>query len=145
NAGGIAGAVLWGRAAETSLGRRGAVALAGILGTATIPMFLMTSSPSWLLLGSLLMGIGGPGMWGVIPTYLSERFPTAARSAVAGFAYHAGAAIGAATPTVIGNLKDRGVSLATGMSIFIAAATVLSIALIWMGPETKGRHFKALD
>ncbi len=145
NAGGVLGAVIWGRAAETRLGRRGAVALGGALGTVTIPMFLMTTNPFWLLTGSLLIGIGGPGMWGVIPTYLSERFPTAVRSAGAGLAYHAGAAIGAATPTVIGRLRDNGVSLNTGMSIFIGVANVLSIALIWMGPETKGRLFKAQE
>src|SRR5207248_2512211 len=118
NAGGIGGALIWGRAAETRLGRRGAVAVAGVLAMVAIPMYLMTSNPFWLFTGSLLMGIGGGGMWGVIPTYLSERFPTAVRSAGAGLAYHAGAAIGAATPYIIGTLRDNALPLTTGMSIF---------------------------
>jgi len=142
NIGGIAGALVWGRAAETRLGRRGAVTCGALIGIVTIPLFLMTTAPVLVLFGALLMGLGGPGMWGVIPTYLSERFPTAARGAGSGLAYHAGAAIGSATPTLIGALKDRGTPLNVAMAAFIAASNFISILLIWAGPETKGRSLE---
>jgi MFS family permease len=115
------------------------------MGIVTIPMYLMTSDPFYLLTGSFVNGLGGPGMWGVITTYLSERFPTVARGAGAGFAYHAGAAVGAATPYLIGRLKDQGVALSTAMGMFIGISNFLAIVLIFAGPETKGREFKALD
>jgi SHS family lactate transporter-like MFS transporter len=84
-------------------------------------------------------------MWGIIPTYLSERFPTAARGVGPGFSYHAGAAIGAITPYLIGGLRDNGYSLAGSMAIFIAVANVLAVLMLWLGPETRGHKFAALD
>jgi SHS family lactate transporter-like MFS transporter len=145
NAGGVVGAILWGRAAESRLGRRGAVTLGGLMGVVAIPLYLMTTNPALLMIGSLLMGLGALGIWGVIPTYLSERFSTAVRGAGGGFAYHAGTAIAAPTPYLIGKLTDNGVSRSDGMSMFIAVANLLAVALIWAGPETKGQVFHAAD
>jgi MFS transporter, SHS family, lactate transporter len=145
NTGGIAGAVLWGRASETSIGRRGAATMGAVMGVAMIPLYLMTSNPTYMILGALLIGIGGPGMWGVIPTYLTERFPTAARGVGPGFAYHAGAAIGSLTPALIGGLKDRGLALNVAMAWFIGIANIVAVAFMWIGPETRGREFKAVD
>jgi MFS family permease len=142
NAGGIIGAIVWGRAAETRMGRRGAVTAGALMGVVTIPLFLMTVNPPLVFFGALLMGIGGPGMWGVIPTYLAERYSTSARGVGAGFSYHAGAAIGSATPTLIGALKDRGMALASVMSVFIGVSNVLAILLIWAGPETRGKQLE---
>ena len=91
-----------------------------------------------------MIGIGS-GMWGVIPTYLSERFPTSARSVGSGFAYHAGAAIGSLTPTLIGALKDRGMALNIAMSWFIAASYLTAILMMWAGPETAGVQLSSFD
>ena len=145
NAGGILGAILWGRVSETNLGRRGSATLGAVMGIAMIPMFLMTNTPSLMFFGALLIGIGGPGMWGIIPTYLSERFPTAARGVGPGFAYHAGAAIGAITPALIGRLRDNGFALNSAMAVFIAVSNVLAVLMLWLGPETRGSRFDALD
>lgn len=145
NLGGVIGAIIWGRASETRLGRRGAATVAGLLGILMIPLFLFTRAPELLLAGALLIGIGGPGMWGVIPGYLSERFPTAVRGVGPGFAYHVGAGIGAFTPTLIGHLKDGGMPLGNAMGLCILVANVLAIALLWTGPETRGREFSAVD
>ena len=145
NAGGIGGAFIWGRASETRFGRRGATTLGGLMGIVLIPLYLMTTNPTYMILGALLIGIGGPGMWGVIPTYLTERFPTATRGVGPGLAYHAGAAIGSLTPTLIGRLKDQGMPLNIAMAWFIGIANLVSIVLMWMGPETRGREFKAIE
>jgi MFS transporter, SHS family, lactate transporter len=144
NMGGIFGSMLWGRVSE-SVGRRAAATMGAVMGIVMIPLYLMTADPTYMILGALLIGIGGPGMWGVIPTYLSERFPTSARGVGAGFAYHAGAAIGSFTATVIGQLKDRGIPLNVAMAWFIGAANVVAILFLWLGPETRGREFKAVD
>jgi MFS transporter, SHS family, lactate transporter len=145
NLGGIAGAALWGRLSETRLGRRGAITVASLMGILSIPLYLLTSNPTVLFLGSLVMGMGAPGMWGVVPSYLTERFPTVVRGVGSGFAYHAGAAIGSVTPALIGRLQDRGFALTTAMSALIAASGLIVILSIWLGPETRGREFTAVE
>jgi putative MFS transporter len=89
------------------------------------------------------MGICGIGIWGMAPTYLTERFPTVVRGVGPGLAYHAGAAIGSVTPTLIGLLQQRGMALATAMGLVIAAAGVTVATVIWLGPETRGTAFTA--
>jgi SHS family lactate transporter-like MFS transporter len=145
NVGAISGAMLWGRVSETRLGRRGSATLGSLMGIAMIPFFLFTTDPMFRALGAFLIGVGGPGMWGVIPTYLSERFPTAARGVGPGFSYHMGAALGAVTPAWIGRLRDSGYALNSAMAIFIAIANVLAIVMLFLGPETRGKTFDALD
>jgi MFS family permease len=80
----------------------------------------------------------GTGAFGVVPTYLSERFPTATRGVGAGFAYQTGAALAAVGPTLIGSLRDNGVALPSGMAVCILISGVLAIGLFWIGPETRG-------
>jgi SHS family lactate transporter-like MFS transporter len=89
--------------------------------------------------GAFLMGLFGAGNFGMVPTYLNERFPTASRAAGAGFAYHVGAATSALMPLVIGALQDGGVSLASAMAYSIAGTGTLLVILMWLGPETRGR------
>jgi MFS family permease len=97
--------------------------------------------PLELLFGALLMGACGIGAWGMAPSYLTERFPTAARAVGPGFAYHAGAAIGSLTPVFIGMLQDRGARLPVAMAACILAAGLLIAGMIWLGPETRGQNF----
>ena len=91
------------------------------------------------------MGIGAPGMWGVVPSYLTERFPTEVRGVGAGFAYHAGAGIGSVTPALIGSLQDRGFALVIAMGVLIAVSGLIVILVIRLGPETRGREFTAVE
>jgi MFS transporter, SHS family, lactate transporter len=143
NGGAIAGAVAIGRLSETPLGRRGAAILATFVGILAIPVYLFTSSGALLAAGALAMGVFGAGNFGVVPAYLTERFPTAVRAAGAGFAYHAGAVLGSFTPTLVGNLQDRGLPLPTAIAACIAASGVMLMALIALGPETRGTKFHA--
>jgi SHS family lactate transporter-like MFS transporter len=145
NLGGIAGAALCGRISEGRLGRRGASTLAALVGIAAVPMYLFATDP-WLLgTGAFVIGVFGAGAWGIVPTYLSERFPTAARGVGAGFAYHAGAALGSITPSVVGALSDRGWPLANAMATCIVIALLLVAGMLWLGPETRGREFTATE
>jgi MFS transporter, SHS family, lactate transporter len=140
NVGAVVGMALWGQCSETRLGRRGAVALAAILGVMAIPLYLYADSARGLWAGALLMGGCGSGIWGMAPSYLSERFPTAARAVGLGFAYHAGAAVGALTPALVGTLQDRGTMLSDAMAMCIGLSGLLVAGMIWMGPETRGRR-----
>jgi MFS transporter, SHS family, lactate transporter len=145
NSGGVAGAFVAGRLSESALGRRGAATLMMAIGIASIPLYVFTSNTLLMWVGAFSMGLFGAGAWGIVPSYLTERFPTAVRAAGAGFAYHAGAAMGSFTPQLIGMMQDRGTPLPNAMAMCIAGAGVLVIALIWMGPETRGRQFHARD
>src|SRR5262245_25848573 len=145
NVGAIAGAVAIGRLSETFLGRRGAAILSTLVGVVFIPLYVFTSNAALLWIGALMMGFFGAGNFGIVPAYLTERFPTIARAAGAGFAYHVGAGFGSFTPTLVGALQDRGVALASAMAICIAGSGLLLSILVWMGPETRGQEFHAHD
>jgi MFS transporter, SHS family, lactate transporter len=145
NAGGIIGTALWGKVSETRLGRRGAISLAALLGVLSIPLFVEVGHSTMLLMGALSMGAFGIGAWGMAPSYLTERFPTAARAVGPGFSYHAGAAVGSLTPMIIGILQDRGVDLPRAMGTSIAVAGVFVAATIWLGPETRGTKFASSE
>ena len=138
NAGGVIGAFLGGRLSETALGRRGAMSLVTLIGVASIPLFLYTSDTSLMLVGAAAMGTFGTGAFGVVPSYLNERFPTAVRAGGAGFAYQSGAAVASIAPSVIGSLRDDGMALPVAMALSIAAAGVAAIVLVWTGSGDQG-------
>jgi SHS family lactate transporter-like MFS transporter len=145
NVGAITGALFFGRLSEGRLGRRGSAALATLIGILVIPLFVLTTNGTLLGVGALTMGFFGAGNFGVVPGYLTERFPTIVRGAGAGFAYHLGAGVGSFTPTLVGLLQDRGLALPTAMSACIAISGTLIIILISLGPETRGTEFRAVD
>jgi len=145
NLGTAIGNLTWGRVSETRAGRRGAATIATLGGMAAIPLYLFTATTGAILAGAFLMGAFGCANFGVIPTYLSERFPTNTRGAGAGFAYHVGAALGSLTPFVIGALQDGGMPLATAMAWCMAISGVLVIVMLRLGPETRGRLLHATN
>ena len=143
NFGTMVGNLIWGRVSETWVGRRGAASLATIGGLAATPLYLFSDSTAGLFTGALLMGLFGAANFGVVPTYLNERFPTAARAAGAGFAYHAGAAASALMPLVVGAMRDRGSALPTAMAGCMLVTGTLLVVFIWLGPETRGKELIA--
>ena len=141
NLGAILGMASWGRASETRLGRRGAVSMSAVMGVASVPLFLAGDSGGLLWPGAFLMGAMGAGIWGMAPSYLTERFPTEVRGVGPGLSYHVGAAVGSLTPFVVGQLQDTGMTLTGAMRLCIVASGLTVAVMIWMGPETRGRAF----
>jgi MFS transporter, SHS family, lactate transporter len=137
----VGGAVAFGRLSETILGRRGAISIAALAGVASMPLYVHGSGPMPLCLGALMMGAFGAGIWGVVPAYVTEMFPTATRGIGAGLSYHVGAAVASTMPVLMGLMQDRGMALANIMTITIAITLILSAGLIRLGPETRGRNF----
>ena len=140
NAGGLIGSVVLGTLSEQWGGRRGAATLGVVLGLCAAPLFLFSSAAWALMLGAWLIGFFASGAWGIVPGYLSERFPTEARGVGTGFSYHVGVGLGAYTPYLIGALQDAGTDLGTAMFWCILAGSVIVVVLLWMGPETRGRE-----
>jgi hypothetical protein len=145
NVGAIIGTAAWGRLSETALGRRGAVTITVFLGMASLPLYLHAGDPLMGALGALMMGAFGMGVWGMAPAYTTERYPTSVRGVGPGFCYHAGAAIGAMMPYVLGTLQDRGFTLVNIMTAAMLVSGLMSVGLIWLGPETRGREFSEVD
>jgi len=143
NIGGILGALIFGRLSEGPLGRRGSASIATLAGILAIPLYVFAANTTLLLVGALAMGLFGAGNFGVVPGYLTERFPTVARAVGAGFAYHVGAGLGSSTPFIVGMMQDRGFALSTAMAACIAGSGALVIVMLWLGPETRGTHFRA--
>jgi MFS transporter, SHS family, lactate transporter len=139
NAGGVIGSVFFGALSERWGGRRGAATVGMLAGLASAPVFLFSGSQAGLLLGAWLIGFCASGAWGIVPGYLSERFPTEARGVGTGFTYHVGVGIGSYAPYLIGALQDSGTDLRTAMVTCIVSAGVVVVVLLWLGPETRGR------
>lgn len=139
NAGGLLGSVALGAMSERWGGRRGSATLGMVVGLLSVPLYLFGDSQWVLMLGAWMMGFFAAGAWGMVPGYLSERFPTEARGVGTGFAYHAGVGIGSYAPYLIGRLQDGGTDLRVAMAYCIVTAGVVCVALLWLGPETRGR------
>jgi MFS family permease len=117
------------------------VSIAALAGIGSIPLYLHGSSPVALCVGALTMGAFGGGMFGVVPAYTTEMFPTATRGIGPGFAYHVGTAVASIVPVLMGLMQDRGMPLTDIMNTAIAGCLILSAGLMWLGPETRGRNF----
>ena len=139
NAGGVIGSIAFGTLSEKWGGRRGAATLGMVAGLLSAPVYLFSETSSGLLLGAWLIGFFASGAWGIVPGYLSERFPTEARGVGTGFSYHVGVGFGAFAPYLIGVLTDGGTALQTAMFWCVIGGGLGVITLLWLGPETRGR------
>src|SRR5262249_56690508 len=72
NVGAITGAMFFGRISEGRLGRRGAAALATLVGVLSIPLFVLVENGTLLWIGALAMGFFGAGNFGGVPRYLID-------------------------------------------------------------------------
>jgi len=140
NAGGVLGSIAFGMLSEKWGGRRGAATLGMIAGTLAAPVYVFSDTSGGLMLGAWLVGFCASGAWGIVPGYLSERFPTEVRGVGTGFSYHVGVGIGAFAPYLIGVLQDGGTDLRRAMMWCIVAGGISVITLLWLGPETRGRQ-----
>ncbi len=139
NAGGVIGSIVFGTLSEKWGGRRGAATLGMVAGVLSTSVYLFSETSSGLMLGAWLVGFFASGAWGIVPGYLSERFPTEVRGVGTGFSYHVGVGFGAFAPYLIGVLQDGGTQLQQAMFWCIVGGGIGVITLLWLGPETKGR------
>lgn len=142
NAGGVIGSIAFGTLSEKWGGRRGAATLGMVAGLLSAPVYLFSDTSAGLLLGAWLIGFCASGAWGIVPGYLSERFPTEARGVGTGFSYHVGVGFGAFAPYLIGVLTDAGTALQTAMFWCVIGGGIGVITLLWLGPETRGRELE---
>jgi SHS family lactate transporter-like MFS transporter len=135
NAGGIAGAAVWGWAADTKLGHRRALMLAALLSLLSLPSFLFAESAPALVGGALAIGLTGAGMIGITPSFVGRRFQTSERALGWGLVYHLAVSAGALAPLAIGSLQDHGWTLPMAMAVTIGSASVVALALLLTSRE----------
>jgi SHS family lactate transporter-like MFS transporter len=103
----------------------------------TIPSTLLyTLNPSYTatIIGAVLMGLIANGVFGIVPSYLSRRFPTAVRSTGMGTGYAIAGATGALAPYIVAGFTHQW-GLATSMAVFIALGAVLAAFVASFNPS----------
>ena len=139
NIGAIAGALIFG-ALSQRVGRRVAILLALIVASISIPGWAFGNSVATLSIGSFLMQIGVQGAFGVVPAHLNELSPPAARSLFAGSVYQMGVLLASPGPALQFMLRQL-VGYRWALTAFETSLIILTMIIIWLGPEAKNRNF----
>jgi MFS family permease len=133
------GYVLFGFAAD-AFGRRRSYVTYLLVASALVPLYGMTSSPTWLLVLGPLVAFFGTGFFSGFSALASELFPTSVRASAMGISYNLGRGLSALAPFAVGALAARyglGSAFLLQAGAFFAAA-MLALAL----PETKGKQLE---
>jgi SHS family lactate transporter-like MFS transporter len=130
----------WGWAADR-IGRRWAMILPAICGIPLVPLYLLTTNYTTIVVFFALQGLfAAGGIFGQNPSYLAERFPTEVRATASGFCYHQGAIFGGLTAPILAYLAtDLHLGFGIPMMIGTLVGLVSFIAALLVGPETKGK------
>jgi len=131
-------------ALSEKIGRRITLVYFSLIGALVIPLYSLTHTYNLAMLGAALTGLFALGLWGVIPAYLTERFPTSMRAVGIATAFGIGAGIGSFGPTLQTLLVQKagftlGQAIALGTASCLVALTIAAL----LGPEPKGRVFSA--
>jgi SHS family lactate transporter-like MFS transporter len=129
----------WGWVSDR-LGRRWAMLIPAVCAIPLVPIYLFSGNFTFVVMAFVAQGLfAGGAMYGQVPSYLTERFPTEIRGTATGFCYHVGAIPGAMVPPI---LTYFAITWNLGFAIPMLIGTlfgltnfVLSVAF---GPETKG-------
>jgi len=83
---------------------------------------------------------GSGGMYGQMPSYLAERFPTEVRATASAFCYHQGAIWGGLVAPLLAYFATSWqLGFAIPMLVGTVVAAVSFIVSLLLGPETKGK------
>jgi SHS family lactate transporter-like MFS transporter len=124
------------------IGRRWAMILPALFAIPLAPIYLFTGNFWVMAVAFSLQGIAGSGgMFGQVPSYLNERFPTEVRATATAFCYHQGAIWGGFCAPALAYLASLwGTGLALPMLIGTCIGAASFIVALLLGPETKGKE-----
>jgi len=130
----------WGWLADR-IGRRWAMIIPALLAIPVAPLYLLTNNLTLIWIGFVLQGMcGGGGMQGLMPTYLSERFPTEVRATASGFCFHQGAIWGGLVAPVLSAIAiNFNVGFAIPMLVGTCLGALSFACALLFSPETKGK------
>ena len=130
----------WGWVSDR-IGRRWAMILPALVSLIITPIYLLTTDTTVIVVGFILQGLfAGGGMYGQIPAYLNERYPTEVRATASAFSYHVGAIAGGMVPPILtyfATSPSWNIGFAIPMLIGTMLGLVNFIVSLLLGPETK--------
>jgi MFS transporter, SHS family, lactate transporter len=128
----------WGWVSDR-IGRRWAMILPALISLPLAPLYLLTSNTVLIVSGFIAMGLfAGGGMYGQVPSYLNERFPTEIRATATAFCYHQGAIFGGLVPPLLTYFATEwNLGFAIPMLIGAMFGLVNFILSLVVGPETR--------
>ncbi|MBV8491998.1 MAG: MFS transporter [Alphaproteobacteria bacterium] len=130
----------WGIVSDR-IGRRWSMILPAAISLVIVPIYLLSDNTWVIVSGFIAIGLfAGGGMYGQIPAYLNERYPTEVRASATAFSYHIGAMFGGLVPPILTYFAtDPGwnIGFAIPMLIGTMLGLVNFIIALLLGPETK--------
>jgi MFS transporter, SHS family, lactate transporter len=128
----------WGIVSDR-IGRRGAMIGPALVSLIITPIYLLSDNTAVIVIGFILQGFfAGGGMYGQIPAYLNERYPTEVRASASAFSYHVGAICGGLVPPILTFFAiNWNLGFAIPMLIGTMFGLVNFIIALALGPETK--------
>jgi MFS transporter, SHS family, lactate transporter len=132
-------AASWGWLSDR-IGRRWAMIIPAMAAIPLAPFYLFSDNFTVIVVAFVLQGVAGSGgMFGQVPAYLNERFPTEVRSTASAFCYHQGAIWGGlCAPALAYFAVVWQTGLAIPMMIGTAVGAISFIVALLLSPETKG-------
>ena len=127
------------------VGRRWAMILPAMVAIPLAPFYLFSDNFTIVVVFFVLQGMAGSGgMFGQVPAYLNERFPTEVRTTASAFCYHQGAIWGGLCAPVLVYFST---TFQTGLAIPMLVGTVVGaasfITALLLSPETKGAKMES--
>ena len=122
------------------LGRRWTMIIPGLLGIG-VAFWYMLSDNYWVIVVGYVLLAGLNGSAGsLIPSYMTERFPTEVRATASAFCYHLGTIFGGLVPPVITYFAvNYNMSFSIPMLAGCVIGSVSWCLALFLGPETKGK------
>ena len=130
----------WGVVSDR-IGRRWAMIIPALISLVIVPIYLLSSDTMVILAGYIVIGLfAGGGMYGQVPAYLNERYPTEVRATASAFSYHVGAIAGGLVPPILTYFASDpswNLGFAIPMTVGALLGLVNFVVALLLGPETK--------
>ena len=130
----------WGLVSDR-IGRRLAMIIPAAISLIIVPIYLLSADTLVIVGGFIAIGLfAGGGMYGQIPAFLNERYPTEVRATASAFSYHVGAIAGGMVPpllTYFATNPSWNLGFAIPMLIGAMLGLLNFILALALGPETK--------
>lgn len=130
----------WGLVSDR-IGRRLAMIIPAAISLIIVPIYLLSEDTLVIVGGFIAIGLfAGGGMYGQIPAFLNERYPTEVRATASAFSYHVGAVAGGLVPPILTYFATNpswNLGFALPMLIGAMLGLLNFILALALGPETK--------
>jgi MHS family proline/betaine transporter-like MFS transporter len=127
------------------IGRRKTMLIFGVINIVALPLLTIAiagsdpSSTGTILALSCLLACFANAAYAPLMVFLNERYPTAIRSRGTAITWNTGFMLGGLLPTFVNLLSPTVADIPIKLAIFLAASTLIFIAVVLTSPETRGR------